>query len=370
MSVSPVDKPVYTCRALPLSARQAMIPLLVLVMMLAASQQPSVPPLAEIAALQAKAEKGDAAAQRMLGEKYEHGDGVPQNAEKAAEWYRKAGLQGDGVAALNLGVLYWTGDGVPQDRQEATQWYRRAARQKNATAMFNLAVAYYDGEGVTADRTWAYAWFCLAQEGGNTQAADGVKRLESEMHPSERADAWVSIASMYEHGFTLKDDLSEAARWYRRAAAGGNPSAAVHLASILVGGRLGPPDYAEALRWCEAAAAQNYDLGLYCVGHAYQWGWVGPKDMAAAAPWFLRAAQAGSADAAAQLAEMYWNGDGVKADRVTAYMYALLASATDSGKKDADRFRVALTEKEVRKAEQRAREFLVSSHALVLKKLY
>jgi len=349
-----------------------MLTALLLVTALAASQQPSrIPPTSvdEITALEAEAEKGDAAAQRTLGVKYEQGDGVSQNAEKAAEWYRKAALQGDGIAALDLGVLYWTGAGLPQDREKATQWYRRAARQKNATAMFNLGAAYYDGEGVRADNKWAYAWFCLAQDAGNKQAVDGVRRLESEMRPGERAEGWALIGEMYEKGYTLNNDFSEAARWYRKAAAAGNPSAAMHLASILVSGRIGPPNYPEVLQWCEAAAAQKNEVGLYCVGRTYQQGLVGPKDMPAAVQWFLRAAKAGSADAAAQLAELYWNGDGVKADRVTAYMYALLASPTESGKKDAEQFRASLTDKEIHKAEKKAREFLRASPQLVLKKV-
>jgi TPR repeat protein len=48
------------------------------------------------------AEQGDTAAQNMLAQKYEDGNGVNQDYEKAVEWYRKAAVQGyeDATKAL------------------------------------------------------------------------------------------------------------------------------------------------------------------------------------------------------------------------------------------------------------------------------
>ena len=40
-----------------------------------------------------EAERGDAKAQNQLGEMYVHGQGVPQNAATAAQWFRKAAAQ-------------------------------------------------------------------------------------------------------------------------------------------------------------------------------------------------------------------------------------------------------------------------------------
>ena len=47
-----------------------------------------------IEALRARAERGDAEAQFMLGERHFLGKGVPQNEREAAKWYRLAAEQG------------------------------------------------------------------------------------------------------------------------------------------------------------------------------------------------------------------------------------------------------------------------------------
>src|SRR5205085_1493078 len=66
-----------------------------------------------IASLQKKAEAGDVQAATSLGVAYRDGDGVPADASKAAEWFRRAAEQGDAAAQNCLGVLYQTGSGVP-----------------------------------------------------------------------------------------------------------------------------------------------------------------------------------------------------------------------------------------------------------------
>lgn len=323
----------------------------------------------DVAALQMKAESGDAEAQRLLGEAFEEGTGVEKSDQSAVEWYRKAALQGDAIAAADLGVMYWTGRGVPQDRAEAVQWYHRAAKKKNPMALYNLGAASYDGEGAPENVVHAFAWFSLADEAGSAQGNDALKRMELELKTDKKVEAWAFIGEMYDNGYTLPQDAGEAARWYEKAAVNGDPVAAMHLALLLAGNRLGAPNYPGMLRWCQAAADQNYAPGLYCVGQFYEAGLAGQKDLGMAAQWYLRAVQLGDAGAAAKLANMYWNGDGVKLDRVTAYMFALLASSVlDEAKQDIARFRPAMSAKEVRKAEQKAREFRQKQSVVVMRK--
>lgn len=323
----------------------------------------------DVAALQEKAESGDAEAQRLLGEAFEEGTGVAKSDETAVEWYRKAALQGDAKAAADLGVMYWTGRGVPQDRAEAVQWYHRAARKKNAMALYNLGAASYDGEGAPENVVHAFAWFSLADEAGSAPGNDAVKRMELELKTDKKIEAWAFIGEMYENGYTLPQNAVEAARWYEKAADDGEPAAAMHLALLLFGNRLGTPNYGRALHWCQVAADENYAPGLYCLGQLYETGLAGQKDLSMAEQWYLRAVQLGDAGAAAKLANMYWNGNGVKLDHVSAYMFALLASPVlDEAKQDIARFRPAMSAKEVRKAEQKAREFRQKQSVVILRK--
>jgi TPR repeat protein len=66
----------------------------------------SVPDAATvIAALQTAADQGYAVAQCKLGARYENGDGVPLDYDKAIYWYRLAAEQGDAEAQKNLGLM-------------------------------------------------------------------------------------------------------------------------------------------------------------------------------------------------------------------------------------------------------------------------
>jgi TPR repeat protein len=86
------------------------------------------------------AAQGHAEALRLLAYCYEHGEGVKQDAARAAELYRRAAEQGDKFAQFNLAVFYADGrGGLPADVDEAIHWYRKAADQGVTEALQPLA---------------------------------------------------------------------------------------------------------------------------------------------------------------------------------------------------------------------------------------
>lgn len=275
---------------------------------------------AEVSNLRAKAEAGDAPAQFLLGQIYENGNGVPQNDESAAAWYRKAADQNNAAAQNRLGIMYRLGQGVKQDKAEAVRWYHKSAKLGNPQAMFNLGVSYYNGDGVPSDPDLAYAWFLLAQEAGNPLAKDAVRRSTEETGRLGTPDALQHIGAMYEQGDELPQSYSEAAKWYRKGA-DGSPKAAVRLASMLIEGKGVTQDYAQALALCEHAAKQRYSAGQYCVGYLSQRGMGTAKNLKQAAMWYEMAGGDGHRQAMMALAEMYWKGDGVSVNRPEAYYY-------------------------------------------------
>ena len=101
-------------------------------------------------------------AQFSLGQMYFYGNGVPQDYQEAAKWFRRAAEQGDAGAQFSLGAVYSTGDGVPQNDAEAKKWYHKAAEQGNADAQFSLGQMYFYGNGVPQDYVQAHKWFNLA----------------------------------------------------------------------------------------------------------------------------------------------------------------------------------------------------------------
>ncbi len=82
----------------------------------------------------AAAEAGDRAAQNNLGEFYETGRGVAQDAAQAFSWYARAAEAGFPPAQLNLARLYAAGNGVARDPANARIWAERAQKQGQARA--------------------------------------------------------------------------------------------------------------------------------------------------------------------------------------------------------------------------------------------
>jgi len=137
-------------------------------------QKPApVPEAAEVIDVEgtrAKAEHGDAEAQKNLGAIYAKGQGLKQNYTEAAQWYRKAADQGNAAAQAALGELYEAGQGVQNDDAEAAKWYRRAAEQGHVGGQYCLAVLYTIGKGVSRDVAEAAKWYRRAAEQGNALA--------------------------------------------------------------------------------------------------------------------------------------------------------------------------------------------------------
>jgi uncharacterized protein len=70
--------------------------------------------------------------------------------------------RGDPAAEARLGWLYSTGRGLPQNFAEAAKWYYRAATRGNATAQYELGMAYNKGQGVPRDYVLSYLWLNLS----------------------------------------------------------------------------------------------------------------------------------------------------------------------------------------------------------------
>jgi soluble lytic murein transglycosylase-like protein len=81
------------------------IPALTVLATAAASAQPA----ADVAALEAAAQRGDAAALTTLAEKYRRGDEVTRDIQKSNALYCKAAARGNLDALLELGLIYASG---------------------------------------------------------------------------------------------------------------------------------------------------------------------------------------------------------------------------------------------------------------------
>jgi TPR repeat protein len=92
------------------------------------------------------AEQGNPRALGLLGFLYEHGYGVPQSYDAAADCYGRGAVQGNPFAQAMLGLMYDKGHGLPQDFILAYKWLDLAAahtrgHERDTYARFRDAVA-------------------------------------------------------------------------------------------------------------------------------------------------------------------------------------------------------------------------------------
>lgn len=80
---------------------------------------------------------------------------------------REMAQKGDAAAQNILGLRYATGEGVKLDESEAVQWFIKAAEQGYLPAQSKLGSIYYSGRGVPQDATRAYFWMVVARLSGD-----------------------------------------------------------------------------------------------------------------------------------------------------------------------------------------------------------
>ncbi len=85
-------------------------------------------------ALQLAADQSDPVVQTALAVRYEHGEGVPRDLDKAYVIYCNAARQGHAQAQFNLGWLFANGRGVPRNDGLAAALFAMAAEQGHAQA--------------------------------------------------------------------------------------------------------------------------------------------------------------------------------------------------------------------------------------------
>ena len=254
--------------------------------------------------LQANAEQGDPGAEFELGNHFKYGNGVTQDFDEAARWFRLAAEQGHPLAQVKLGYMYNFGEGIDLSLSQAFYWYSKAADQGNPAAEFNLGRMYQGGEHVAQDATKAVRFFRRA-------AARGY------------AIAQLELGIIYEEGLGVKKDAAESIRWYAQAAGHGNTEAQYRLGVAHRDGNGVKTSLPLAAKWLRKAAELGHPGAQVDLGAMYANGEGVDQDWTVAARWFRRAAIQGNS--AAQFNLGLVNDD--EETFVFAYMWFELAAA-------------------------------------------
>jgi hypothetical protein len=251
------------------------------------------------------AEKGSAAAHRLLGQIYENGLGdQPRNLDKALEHYLIAARANDGAAQLWMGNASQTGyvKDSAKDKKDvkdikpdeiavapspaaALQWYRLAAQNNIPQALYFVGVFYETGTVVDKDLNKAFSL---------------VQRAAQQGVPA----AGYRLATYYQQGAGVGQDVVAAGAWYERAAKAGLPQAQLVYGAMLENG-----------------------VGM-------------EQSITAAAAQYLKASDAGLPQAMINLAQIYERGGGgLLKDVGKAWLYAALAVDASNGNEDAKKYR-------------------------------
>lgn len=145
-------------------------------------------------------EQDDESSRIHLAEMYMDGTGVPQDFSEAMRLYLPSAQKNNSVAVYKIGLIYLRGDhAVPQDYQKAMQWFQRAAELGFARAHNDIGYMLEEGLGAKRDVAAAAKWYRVSAEQGWGKAQ-------------------VNMARLHEDGQGVPQDRKEAFYWYRLAA--------------------------------------------------------------------------------------------------------------------------------------------------------
>ena len=263
-------------------------------------------PKAAMAMFNKAADKGNAAAHRLLAQVYENGLGdQAKSIDEALKHYLTAARGNDGVAQLWVGNASQTGllkDSAKGKKQEelkpedvlvapnpsqALTMYRLAAQNNLPQAIYNVGVFYENGAVVDKDLTKAFALVQRAAQAGIPVAA-------------------YRLGAYYQQGAGVGQDVVAAAAWYKRAADAGLPEAKLVYGIMLENGA--------GVEASVIGAAKNYE----------------------------EAADAGLPQAMVNLAQLYERGAGVSKNIGKAWTLTSLAIDASNGDANAKAYREKL----------------------------
>ena len=149
--------------------------------------------------------------------------------------------------------------------------------------------------GLSINLSEAVKWYRKAAEQGN-------------------ADGQYNLGDMYANGSGVVKDEAEAVKWYRKSAEQGNANGQCNVGSMYANGSGVVKDEAEAVKWYRKSAEQGNAYGQYNLGLMYANGRGVAKDDVEAVKWYRKAAEQGHANGQCNLGAMYDNGSGVVKD--------------------------------------------------------
>ncbi|WP_418319355.1 tetratricopeptide repeat protein [Piscinibacter sakaiensis] len=235
------------------------------------------------ACLREAAERGQAQAQFMMGQRLAAGAESGRCHQQARDWLERAALQGHAEAQCALGSWHaqgrgptpdfvgtegmddWVaaGHGPAPDFVVAREWFEKAAEQGHARAQWLLGNLYASGaDGVARDAKKAMLWCQKAAAAGFAPAQATLGTLFAQAKRTDRAIPWwtkaavqgdaeaqFNLGNAYRCGSGVEADLRTAFLLMMKAAVAGVAAAQTRVGLAYVTGEGAASDPVEATKW-------------------------------------------------------------------------------------------------------------------------
>ena len=194
------------------------------------------------------AKQGHIEAQYNLGTIYYNGNIVEQNYEEAIKWFIKSAEQGNSKAQYNLGAMYEAGEGVKENIEEAIKWYKKSADQGDEDAKEALK----ELEGDKSDEELVV--FVDDEEENKQENSIALNLLNEEDTKIKKQND--EAISLYKLGFQHYEDgdYKEAFNYFLKSAQLDNVKAQFNLATMYEAGEGVEEDIEQAKKWYKIAS--------------------------------------------------------------------------------------------------------------------
>jgi len=292
-----------------------------------------------LAEYQAKAEKGDAEAQLIVGMCYSLGEGgVKQDDKEALKWLQMAAKQKNYQAQYVLSVYCMEGRGIPKNEELGKKLLISASNGGFAEAQYEYASTLAEekkmDEALPLMQKSAEQGFVPAQTALGTYYVNMMKpdskEYQTGLEMLSVAAAEGDVDAQMTLGGTLIDQKNVVGGviWLEIAGINGEKSIPELLkkitltpkecaeisATFFMGDGIIPKNYEKFKLWGERAVAQNDVSALLSLGIYYFGGCNHEQDLKKGIDYLTKAADQGNAEAQALLAIAYRNGRGVAQD--------------------------------------------------------
>lgn len=250
------------------------------------------------------AEGGMAAAQAEMGTLYAEGNGVTKNLSQAAEWYRKSALQGNPKGMWHYGNLLKDGIDVAQDYEQALFWMSEAAPQGYLRAFKNL-IARLDSVGTDPFLNYVHGMKLYLVDGKMKEASAQFKKVEKAKIEDGKIMQSVILASKRNEKSNAKKAVKELEK-----VAPANAVASFYLATLYETGNGVDQDMTRAIEFYRKASDMDYGKAQSYLADIYYEGRGVDKDLITAVALYQKALgnRRLSQNGATRLAECYENG--------------------------------------------------------------